>query len=126
MILAYFHVSLHAHFVDLEEIVSKVLFPSFAEDIYLITVGVRDGRVFLFDIHKCPNIVYDGQLWRILTSNDITKVMHDCRNASFQLRKQFRVALNNVFDTQVNLHTENLFLYSVYGSKEIQFYSIMI
>lgn len=70
-------------------------------EIYLITVGTNDKRVFIFDIRQCPDIIHAGELWRILACHQMIKVMHDCRSASFQLKKEFGVHLQSVFDTQV-------------------------
>ncbi|XP_064599289.1 piRNA biogenesis protein EXD1-like [Liolophura sinensis] len=67
----------------------------------LLQVGTRDGRVYLFDIHKNKVLLQPGFLKDLLESTKIVKIIHSCRGDSAALRAQFEVNLHNVFDTQV-------------------------
>ena len=76
-------------------------------------MATQEGRVYIFDLKKSPNLIHEGLLWRILISPDLTKVMHDCRSVSTLLKKQYKVTMNGVFDTQVGykfLHNANFSL----------------
>lgn len=66
----------------------------------LIEVGTTRGEAFIFDVLTCPEMVPDGGLKRLLESDHIIKVIHDCRNDSVNLYAQFGILLRNVFDTQ--------------------------
>lgn len=66
----------------------------------LLELGTVRGEAFIFDLLICPEIVNDGGLKRLLESDTIIKVIHDCRNDSVNLYNQFGVKLRNVFDTQ--------------------------
>lgn len=72
--------------------------------ITLIEIGTTRGEAFIFDILTCPQIIPDGGLKVLLESEDVIKVIHDCRNDSVNLYHQFNVLLRNVFDTQ-SAHT---------------------
>lgn len=56
--------------------------------------------MFIFDVLTCPEIVVAGGLKKLLESESVIKVIHDCRNDSVNLFAQFEILLTNVFDTQ--------------------------
>ncbi|XP_068082363.1 egalitarian protein homolog isoform X2 [Anabrus simplex] len=66
----------------------------------LFQVGTMSGQAFIFDLVTCPTLVTAGGLQRLLESEAVTKVIHDCRNDSVNLFNQFGITLRNVFDTQ--------------------------
>lgn len=66
----------------------------------LLELGTVRGEAFIFDLMLCPEILSDGGLKRLLESESVIKVIHDCRNDSVNLFNQFGVKLRNVFDTQ--------------------------
>lgn len=66
----------------------------------LLELGTVRSEAFIFDLLLCPEIVNDGGLKRLLESDAVIKVIHDCRNDSVNLYNQFGVKLRNVFDTQ--------------------------
>ncbi|CAG0898442.1 unnamed protein product [Darwinula stevensoni] len=68
--------------------------------ITLLQIGTPNGQIFIFDVMVCPEMMTEGNLAIILESEDIVKVMHDCRNDSAALHWQFGISLRNVFDTQ--------------------------
>jgi exonuclease 3'-5' domain-containing protein 1 len=68
----------------------------------IIEIGTVRGEAFIFDVFKCPELVTDGGLKTILEDENIIKVIHDCRNDSFNLFSQYEILLRNVFDTQVS------------------------
>ncbi|TRY81430.1 hypothetical protein DNTS_008149 [Danionella cerebrum] len=57
--------------------------------------------VYLFDVLLLGGQAFKNGLAMILENQRILKVVHDCRCISRCLRSEFRVKLNNVFDTQV-------------------------
>lgn len=59
------------------------------------------NKVYLFDILLLGARAFRNGLSNILGSENILKVMHDCRRISGCLMVQFGVKLTNVFDTQV-------------------------
>lgn len=65
-----------------------------------IQLGLMTGQAFIFDLFTCPSLVDNGGLKRLLESEDIVKVIHDCRGDSVNLFNQFGITLTNVFDTQ--------------------------
>ena len=67
----------------------------------LIQIATPNHKAYVFDIKKTPALVQEGLLWRLIVSPEITKVMHDCRSASAALKRQFKLTLKGVFDTQV-------------------------
>lgn len=58
------------------------------------------GQAYIFDLFTCPSLMEAGGLQKLLESDKVVKVIHDCRNDSINLYNQFNVTLNNVFDTQ--------------------------
>lgn len=67
----------------------------------LIEIATIRGEVFIFDLQHCPQLMTDGGLKSILEDENIVKIIHDCRNDSFNLNSQYDILLRNVFDTQV-------------------------
>lgn len=65
-----------------------------------IQLGLMTGHAFIFDLVTCPSLVDSGGLQRLLQSQDVVKVIHDCRGDSVNLYNQFQITLTNVFDTQ--------------------------
>lgn len=68
----------------------------------IIEIGTIRGEAFIFDLQQCPQLMTDGGLKNILEDENIIKIIHDCRNDSFNLYTQYNVLLRNVFDTQVS------------------------
>lgn len=68
----------------------------------LIEIGTVRGEAFIFDLQQCPQMVIDGGLKTLLEDESIIKIIHDCRNGSYNLYSQFDILLRNVFDTQVS------------------------
>jgi exonuclease 3'-5' domain-containing protein 1 len=68
----------------------------------LMQVGTIRGEAFIFDLQQCPEMVVDGGLKSLLEDENVIKIIHDCRNDSFNLHSQYNILLRNVFDTQVN------------------------
>lgn len=66
----------------------------------LIQIGTMSGQVYVFDLITCPNLIQAGGLRKLLESEKVLKVIHDCKNASVNLFNQFNIILNNIFDTQ--------------------------
>ncbi|CAL8108581.1 unnamed protein product [Orchesella dallaii] len=73
--------------------------------ITLVQVGTTRGSVFIFDVLTQPGLIENREnsvLGKLLCSTSgVVKVMHDCRNDSVNLFRQFGIRLRNVFDTQV-------------------------
>lgn len=68
----------------------------------LIEIGTLRGEAFIFDVQQCPDMLVDGGLKTLLEDDNIIKIIHDCRNDSFNLYSQYNILLRNVFDTQVS------------------------
>uniref|UniRef100_A0A336LUJ2 CSON004888 protein n=2 Tax=Culicoides sonorensis TaxID=179676 RepID=A0A336LUJ2_CULSO len=66
----------------------------------LIEIGTTRGEAFMFDLMVCPELVLNGGLKALMESENVIKVIHDCRNDSINLYTQFGIKLRNVFDTQ--------------------------
>ncbi|KAK9294308.1 hypothetical protein QLX08_011054 [Tetragonisca angustula] len=66
----------------------------------LVQIGTMSGQAYVFDLFACPSLVHAGGLQKLLEHKDVIKVIHDCRNDSVNLYRQFNIMLNNVFDTQ--------------------------
>lgn len=66
----------------------------------LFQIGLTNGLAYIFDLVTCPNLVVQGGLQRLLESEKVVKVIHDCRNDSVNLYNQYGITLRNVFDTQ--------------------------
>uniref|UniRef100_A0A1B0C935 Putative exonuclease n=1 Tax=Lutzomyia longipalpis TaxID=7200 RepID=A0A1B0C935_LUTLO len=66
----------------------------------LVEIGTTRGEAFIFDILTCPEMVSDGGLKTLLESENVIKIIHDCRNDSINLFNQFGILMRNVFDTQ--------------------------
>lgn len=68
----------------------------------LLEIGTTKGEAFIFDVLSCPEMITEGGLKTLLESENVIKVIHDCRNDSGNLFNQFNILMKNVFDTQVN------------------------
>ncbi|KAF6200505.1 hypothetical protein GE061_004948 [Apolygus lucorum] len=66
----------------------------------LFQIGLTNGQAYIFDLVTCPNLVVGGGLQKLLESDKVVKVIHDCRNDSVNLYNQYGITLRNVFDTQ--------------------------
>jgi len=66
----------------------------------LFQIGLPSGQAYIFDLITCPSLVTAGGLQKLLESDNVIKVIHDCRNDSVNLYNQFGITLRNVFDTQ--------------------------
>ncbi|KAK7864898.1 hypothetical protein R5R35_001987 [Gryllus longicercus] len=66
----------------------------------LFQIGTCSGQAYIFDLVTCPKLVKAGGLQCLLESEDVTKVIHDCRNDSVNLYNQYGITLRNIFDTQ--------------------------
>lgn len=66
----------------------------------LVQISTVQGQVILLDIQTSPAIMTQGGLKRLLESEQIIKVVHDCRNDSAALFFQYDVNIRGVFDTQ--------------------------
>lgn len=65
----------------------------------LLQIATMTGFSYVFDLISCPGMI-DAGLKKILESSDIVKIVHDCRNDSVNLYKQYGITLNCIFDTQ--------------------------
>lgn len=86
---------------DIISISAKLIPGEKSDEIALLQIGRRNGHVHIFDLKICPRLMHEGELWRLLTSPDIIKVIHDCRRLSASLMKHFKVTMQGIFDTQV-------------------------
>jgi len=66
----------------------------------LVQVSTMNGGVNLFDVQTNPALLSQGGLNKLLESETIVKVVHDCRNDSAALYHQHDITIKNVFDTQ--------------------------
>lgn len=66
----------------------------------LMQIATMNGYAYIFDLITCASMMDGGGLKKILESPDVIKIIHDCRNDSVNLFKQFNVTLRSVFDTQ--------------------------
>ncbi|XP_022189751.2 egalitarian protein homolog [Nilaparvata lugens] len=66
----------------------------------LFQVATMRGQAYIFDLITSPLLVTAGGLKRLLEAENVVKVIHDCRNDSYNLYQQFGITLRNVFDTQ--------------------------
>lgn len=66
----------------------------------LLEIGTTKGEAFIFDVLSCPEMITEGGLKTLLESENVIKVIHDCRNDSGNLFNQFNILMKNVFDTQ--------------------------
>lgn len=69
----------------------------------LLEIGTTKGEAFIFDVLSCPEMITEGGLKTLLESENVIKVIHDCRNDSGNLFNQFNILMKNVFDTQVRI-----------------------
>ncbi|XP_066251483.1 egalitarian protein homolog isoform X1 [Euwallacea similis] len=65
----------------------------------LLQIATTAGFVYVFDLISCPQMI-DAGLRKILESPEVIKIVHDCRNDSVNLFRQFNISLKCVFDTQ--------------------------
>ncbi|KAL8616652.1 hypothetical protein ACOMHN_031634 [Nucella lapillus] len=66
----------------------------------LVVLTTGEGDVYVFDVKKYPDIMYQG-LGRLIQSVHILKVVHDSGPISANLQAHFGISLTNMFDTQV-------------------------
>ncbi|XP_021372114.1 piRNA biogenesis protein EXD1-like [Mizuhopecten yessoensis] len=66
----------------------------------ILTVATTT-KVFIFDVFKLGQSVFDGGLRDILENKSIEKLMFDCRQDSDSLWHQFKVKLTGVLDLQL-------------------------
>ncbi|GJQ75282.1 egl [Trypoxylus dichotomus] len=65
----------------------------------LMQIATMNGISYVFDLISCPSMIEYG-LKALLESTEVVKIIHDCRNDSANLYRQFNITLRNVFDTQ--------------------------
>nr|XP_022901786.1 uncharacterized protein LOC111414625 [Onthophagus taurus] len=65
----------------------------------LIQIATMTGFVYVFDLVSCPGMI-DYGLKSLLEHPDVIKIIHDCRNDSVNLFRQYDITLRSVFDTQ--------------------------
>nr|XP_023027846.1 uncharacterized protein LOC111515877 [Leptinotarsa decemlineata] len=65
----------------------------------LMQIATMNGFSYVFDLISCPQMIEYG-LRTLLESQDIVKIVHDCRNDSVNLYNQYNITLRTVFDTQ--------------------------
>lgn len=75
----------------------------------IIEIGTVRGEAFIFDLQQCPAMVIDGGLKQLLEDDNVIKIIHDCRNDSYNLYAQYNILLKNVFDTQVRKFFKGFF-----------------
>ena len=78
----------------------------------LIEIGTVRGEAFIFDLQQCPQMMLDGGIKMLLEDENIIKIIHDCRNDSYNLYTQYDILLRNVFDTQVRNNFNRLIIFS--------------
>merc|ERR1719266_2317867 len=66
----------------------------------LVQISTVGGQVIIFDVQTTPAILTQGGLQRLLESEQVIKVVHDCRNDSAALYFQYDILVKGVFDTQ--------------------------
>jgi len=66
----------------------------------LVQISTMSGQVNIFDVQTNPNLMTQGGLHKLIESETIVKVVHDCRNDSAALYHQHDITIKNVFDTQ--------------------------
>jgi len=70
-------------------------------ELCLVQIGTNN-KVYLVDVLEHGRSLFEeGGLRALLESNEVRKVLHDCRGDSDALYHQYGVKLQNVFDTQV-------------------------
>eukprot|EP00057_Strongylocentrotus_purpuratus_P004816 XP_003729510.1 PREDICTED: uncharacterized protein LOC100893986 [Strongylocentrotus purpuratus] len=67
----------------------------------LVQIATMEGKVYLFDVYRCPYLFHDGLLADFLESEAVLKVIHDCRKDTAALYHQFGITLTNIFDTSI-------------------------
>lgn len=67
----------------------------------LLQIGTLQNEVYVFDVKENRNLFDNGKLRNVLENDKIVKVIHSCSGDSAALYYQFKVQLQNVFDTQV-------------------------
>jgi len=66
----------------------------------LVQISTMAGQVNIFDVQTNPALLSQGGLNKLIQSEKIIKVVHDCRNDSAALYHQHDITIKNVFDTQ--------------------------
>ncbi|VVC27017.1 Hypothetical protein CINCED_3A000680 [Cinara cedri] len=66
----------------------------------LMQIVNEDGLCFVFDLIAGPQLIKSGGLQTLLESEEVLKVINDCRNESLNLYVEFGIAMKNVFDIQ--------------------------
>lgn len=84
----------------------------------LCQIATMNGEVYILDIMACPGMIVEGKIKELLESENVLKIIHDCRNDSVNLYNQFEITLKNVFDTQaghavLQLQQQNVPVYKV-------------
>lgn len=84
----------------------------------LCQIATMNGEVYILDIMACPSMIIEGKIKDLLESDNVIKIIHDCRNDSVNLYNQFEISLKNVFDTQaahavLQLQQQNVPVYKV-------------
>ncbi|EFA84207.1 3'-5' exonuclease domain-containing protein [Heterostelium album PN500] len=75
-------------------------------EISLVQVGLMSGRVFLFDVLRLGQQLFDRGLRQILESNNILKIVHDCRRDSEILYHRHQRAVDLKYEARQQF-TEN-------------------
>lgn len=60
-------------------------------------------QIYIFDVQVMQYHAFDAGLKKILESESLKKIVHDCRKLSDCLYHKHNVKLNSVFDTQVSI-----------------------
>ncbi|KAH9495921.1 piRNA biogenesis protein exd1 [Bulinus truncatus] len=66
----------------------------------VVEIATED-TIFIFDILRMGDDVFDEGLRKIFEDKNVMKVTHDCRFLSDMIHHKYDIAFNNVFDTQV-------------------------
>jgi len=66
----------------------------------LLQISTMAGQIIIFDVQTTPALMTQGGLKKLLESEQVIKVVHDCRNDSAALFFQYDIHLRAVFDTQ--------------------------
>ncbi|XP_033760530.1 piRNA biogenesis protein EXD1-like [Pecten maximus] len=69
-------------------------------ELTILTIATKT-KVFIFDVFKLGQSVFDSGLREILENKSIEKLMFDCRQDSDSLWHQFKVKLTGVLDLQL-------------------------
>ncbi|EGG20484.1 3'-5' exonuclease domain-containing protein [Cavenderia fasciculata] len=70
-------------------------------EVSLVQIGLKNGRVFIFDIMVLGHNAFKHGLKDLLESKIILKIVHDCRRDSEILYHRYQVTLDHVYDIQI-------------------------